>query len=69
MPAVPGAGWEGVGGGGEPRWMSGVRVKMCFCPLFSADFHSALSRAHSPGRGAPLLPPRAGGSCGKCTWA
>lgn len=41
---------------GGPRWMSGVRVKMCFCPLFSGDFHSALSRAHSPGRGAPLLP-------------
>lgn len=42
------------------RWMSGVWVKMCFCPLFSGDFHSALSRAHSPGQGAPLLPPCAG---------
>lgn len=42
------------------RWMSAVWVKMCFCLLFLGDFHSALSRAHSPGQGAPLLPPCAG---------
>lgn len=45
------------------RWMSAVWVQMCFCLLFLGDFHSALSRAHSPGQGAPLLP-----LCGGETW-
>ncbi len=44
------------------RWMSAAWVKMCFCLLSLGDFHSALSRAHSPGQGAPLLPPCAGES-------
>lgn len=43
--------------------MSAAWVKMCFCLLSLGDFHSALSRAHSPGQGAPLLPPCAGESC------
>lgn len=46
------------------RWMLAAWVKMCFCRLSLGDFRSALSRAHSPGQGAPLplLPPRAGDS-------
>lgn len=45
------------------RWMFAVWVKMSFCLLFLGDFHSALSRAYSPGHGAPLLP-----LCARETW-
>lgn len=52
------------------RWMSEAWVKMCFCPLFSGDFHSALSRVHASGQGAPLLSPCAESySRSTCIWS